>query len=338
MQSLIIINIIHSYLRMEDSVNDTNQTLDLSDYEWFFISIGAVHILFVVVPVLIVGPIVLTPFVADKKLRDSVSIVFIITIIFCVFAPLVNGLLTDLSLITDIEVFGPCDTSYNIFFVLYAYGHLQVLVCNALLTVLQNVSVRHGIKKVSILQTMAVLIILFLFSIGGSLLILLTGVSHVRLRGSVCSLDGTETLIVGTILISLYVLPSIVTIGISSFLTIRFIKKNTTTKEKCIRRLIKIIVTWLVLSLIFRSFASSAPFLPLISTEISHICSFPAYYIADLNYPLFLFLSLFLHTKVNESVKRNFRKFLFWKTPANKNNTIKTVSSNASMYVNAHRR
>ena len=315
---------------MEDSVNDTNQTLDLSDYEWFFISIGVVHILFVVVPVLIVGPIVLAPLIADKKLRDSVSIVFIFTIIFCVFAPLVYGLLTDLSLITDIEVFGPCDTSYNIFFVLYAYGHQQVLVCNALLTVLQNISVRHGIKKVSILQTMAVLIILFLFSFGGSLLILLTGVSHVRLRGSVCSLDGTETLIVGTILISLYVLPSIVTVGISSFLTIRFIKKNTSTK---IRRLTKIIVTWLVLSLIFRSFATSAPFLPLVATEISHICSFPAYYIADLNYPLFLFLSLFLHAKVNKSVKRNFRKLLFWKKSAN---TVEVVLSNTSVYTYAH--
>ena len=126
-----------------------------------------------------------------------------------------------------------------------------------------------------------------------------------------CSLDGTETIIVGTILISLYVLPSLVAVAVSSCHTIRYIKKNSDLNERSVKRLIKIIATWLILSLIFRSPAMSAPFLPQLDVHfpgISHIVSFPAYYVAELNYPMFLLLVLFLHTKVRESMKKNIRK------------------------------
>ena len=116
-----------------------------------------------VLPVLFVGPFVLALFIMNKKLRDSVSIVFMFLIVFCICGPLTYGLLTDISLITDAEVFGTCDKSYSVFFVLFAFCHQQVLVSNALLIVLQNISVRFGIKKVSVGQTLTILILLLLY-------------------------------------------------------------------------------------------------------------------------------------------------------------------------------
>ena len=57
---------------MDPTNNITNQTLDFSDYDWLFITVGVAHILLVVLPVLFVGPFVLALFITNKKLRDSV--------------------------------------------------------------------------------------------------------------------------------------------------------------------------------------------------------------------------------------------------------------------------
>ena len=151
-----------------------------------------------------------------------------------------------------------------------------------------------------------------------------------------CSLDGTETIIVGTILISLYVLPSIVAVAVFSCHTIRYIKKNSNLNERSVRRLIKIIATWVILSLIFRSPAMCAPFLPQLdaySPGISHVVSFPAYYVAELNYPMFLLLVLFLHTKVRESMKNNIQKY-FLRKPKGVQESSEVTTENLSSDTN----
>ena len=289
-----------------------NETLDLSGFEPLFISLGVVHVIFVIIPVLVVGPMVLAPFVINKKLRDSVSIVFMFTIVLCISAPSVYGLLMDLNLITGVEVFGPCSGTHNSksFFIFFAFCHQLLLVCNALLTILQNISVRFGKKKVSTKQTLGILFLLFLYSFAGTLLIFITGTNQTNLRGSLCSQTGNGILILGVLTTILYLIPSILAIGISSFLTIRYVKKNTISKVRTVRRLIMIVVTWLVLSILIRSLAVSGPFLSRVisSPEISYIYSFVGFYAAELNYPLFLFLSLFLHTRVRSFVRRTFCK------------------------------
>ena len=290
----------------------SNETVDLSGFEWLFISLGAAHIIFVIIPVLIVGPMVLAPFVVNKKLRDPVSIVFMFTIALCICAPVVYGSLMDINLITGVDIFGPCSGTHNSksFFIFFAYSHQLLLICNALLTILQNISVRFGTKKVSTQQTLVVLFFLFLYSLAGSLLIFITGVNQTRIRGSLCSQMGSSVLAVGVPTIVLFVIPSVLAIGVSSFLTIRYIKKNTISKVRSVRRLIKIVVIWLVLSILIRSLAVTGPFLNLAisSPEISYIYSFIGFYASELNYPLFLFLSLFLHTRVRAYVRRKFCK------------------------------
>ena len=291
----------------------SNETVDLSGFEWLFISVGAAHIIFVIIPVLIVGPMVLAPFVVNKKLRDSVSIVFMFTIALCICAPVVYGSLMDINLITDVDIFGPCSGTHNSksFFVFFAHSHQLLLVCNALLTILQNISVRFGTKKVSTRQTLVVLFFLFLYSLAGSLLIFITGVNQTRIRGSLCSQMGSGILILGVLTIILFLVPSILAIGAFSFLTIRYIRKNTISKVKSVRRLTMIIVIWLVLSILIRSLAVVGTFLSLAisSPEISYIYSFIGFYALELNYPLFLFLSLFLHTRVRAYARRKFCKF-----------------------------
>ena len=287
-----------------------NETLDLSGFELLFVSVGVVHIIVGIIPVLIVGPMVLAPFVVNKNLRDSVSVVFMFTIVLCICAPTTYGSLMDLNLITGAEVFGPCSGTYNSksFYIFFAFCHQQLLVCNALLTILQNISVRFGSKKVSTRQTLCILFFLSLYSFAGSLLIFIIGVEQTQLRGSLCSYTGNGILIVGVLTIFLYVIPSVLAISVSSFLTIRYIKKNTISKVRTVRRLTMIVVVWLVLSILIRSLPVSGPFLPLFisSPEISFIYSFIGFYAAELNYPLFLFLSLFLHTRARSKVRKTF--------------------------------
>ena len=289
-----------------------NETLDLSGFKLLFISLGVTHIIFVIIPVLIVGPTVLAPFVVNRKLRDSVSIVFVFTIVLCICAPTTYGSLMDLNLITGIEIFGPCSETHNSksFFIFFAFCHQELLVCNALLTIIQNISVRFGSKKVSTRQTLGILFLLFLYSFAGSLLIFIIGVDETQLRGSLCSYSGNGILVVGVLTIFLYVIPSVLAISVSSFLTIRYVKKNTVSKVATVKRLTMIIVVWLVLSILIRSLPVTGPFLSLVisSPEVSYIYSFIGFYAAELNYPLFLLLSMFLHSRARSKVRKTFLK------------------------------
>ena len=95
-------------------MNTTNLTqvdqLDFSRFTSTVIAIGVGHLLLVVTPTIILGPLILGVFISNKKLRDPVSILFMCITVECVLGPLTYGLLLDLSLITDFPLLGPCET------------------------------------------------------------------------------------------------------------------------------------------------------------------------------------------------------------------------------------
>ena len=68
-------------------MNTTNLTMayqpDFSEFAHVLIAIGVAHLLLVVIPSLILGPLILGVFISSKKQGDSVSILFMCITVVC---------------------------------------------------------------------------------------------------------------------------------------------------------------------------------------------------------------------------------------------------------------
>ena len=126
-----------------DTVNTTNFTMaDQLEFARSFTAIGVAHLLLVVIPSLILGPLILGMFISNKKLRDPVSILFMCITVVCILGPLTYGLLQDLSLITDFPLLGSCEIFRGRLF-WFSLGFFQILltVSNTILVVVQYITV-----------------------------------------------------------------------------------------------------------------------------------------------------------------------------------------------------
>ena len=57
--------------------------LDFSEFANVYIGSGVVHLLLVVIPALVLGPLILSVLVSNKKLRDPTSILFMCITVVC---------------------------------------------------------------------------------------------------------------------------------------------------------------------------------------------------------------------------------------------------------------
>ncbi len=278
-----------------------------SDVAVFYIASGVLHILLVIIPVLVIGPIVLGILISNKKLRDPVSVLYICTATLCVIGPLTYGLLMDLSLITTVQIFGSCDSkSPRIFWILFSTFQAQQLASNALLSSVQYVTTRWGKKKVSTRAVLGIfftlLVVIFLAN-----MINLIGATKVKhIRGSYCRHPGPEVpyayALVITVTIGIFTIPPFILVVVFSILTTVHIKKHTINNRQSVKTVLKIVLIW-TFTVIFLRFL---PILILIlgidtiSTPISVVLvrSWYGIYSVELSNPLFLFLALFLHKTV----------------------------------------
>ena len=57
--------------------------LDFTEFANVYIACGVVHLLLVVIPALVLGPLILSVLVSNKKLRDPTSVLFMCITVVC---------------------------------------------------------------------------------------------------------------------------------------------------------------------------------------------------------------------------------------------------------------
>ena len=327
-----------------ESLNSTNLTgLDFSEFANVYIGSGVVHLLLVVIPALVLGPLILSVLVSNKKLRDPTSILFMCITVVCTLGPMSYGLLTDISLITDYPVLGSCETLRALpFWFSIFFFQILLLTSNALVVAVQYVSVRWHQKlstgkMVSIF--LALLSFVFLVSLVNLLALLDTSAPVVTTRGYICySLTSpfSFTLFVaaGVLGLTLFVIPSCITVVLFSVLLVKYVKKHTidSSNKKVVRDVLIIMVAMTTSLIIFRLLPAISFLLrpALGSEEAAAVVSWVIDYSSELSYPLFLLLTLFVHKTVRttflkplkcSNVKRMFGKRSNAINPSSDNNS-----------------
>lgn len=277
-----------------------------SDVAEFYVALGALHILLVIIPVLVIGPIVLGIFISNKKLRDPVAFLYICTATICIIGPLTYGLLMDLTLITTLEVFGSCDTkSPRTFWILFSTFQSQLLACNALLSAVQYFTIKWG-RKVTIRAVMGIFFFLFVVIFLCNMIHLVGASKEEHIRGSLCRHPG-ETVPYAYALVTLFTIgvltiPPFILVVVFSILTAVHIKKNTIKNGQPAKTVLKIVLIWTFTVIFLRCLPILVILLGFDTTitPISVILVRSVYgiYSVELSNPLFLFLALFLHRTV----------------------------------------
>ncbi len=288
---------------------------DSFDVSVFYIASGVLHILLVVVPVLVFGPIVLGVFISNKELRDPVSILYICTATLCVIGPLTYGLLLDCSLITTVEFFGSCESQTSkIFWVLFGTFQTQLLASNALLSLVQYISAKWGSKKISTRVVVGIFFTMFVVSLLANMIHFI-GSSEEHIRGSLCRHPGAAIPyaypFITMFTLGVLTIPPFVLVVVFSILTIVYVKKKTVQNSHVIKTVVKIVLIWTAAVMLCRSLPILVVFLGFdtASTPISVILvrSWYGIYSVELSYPLFVLLPMFLHKTVGKILKKKFK-------------------------------
>lgn len=290
-----------------------NQTENVTDGNTiYYYALGWAHLIVVVMPSLIFGPVFLSVLLSDKKFRDPPSILFTSLIIFSVIGPLTHGLLMDISLITDIQVFGDCRLGvYSVFwFGLTLFGMIRLYTI-ALLTTVQYITVRWGAKKmtrkrVAVIYTATCAITLCILLVSFGVIRVGPGMS-VKIHGGYCAFMSPEAR-----LIMLHVvtgslvggsIPAIILNLTSTVLTRRYIKLHTIQNAANVKRLSNVVL--------FQGIPLfHVPLIPVFLSVLVRISSmidiplaiFMAFYVLELNYPYFLLVVFLGHKTFRNSL------------------------------------
>ena len=259
--------------------------------------------IFVIIPTLILGPILLSLLLLNKKLRDPPSIVFMCTTVLCMVGPLTYGLLMDISLITGLPVFGSCNSDTpRAFWIFITLFHLQLIVSTAYLSVTQYITIRWGPSKLSTAKTVVIFCILFVYgSLGGLVNLLYNSPENIKhaitVRGSLCTYPFESVLIPLAVVfiqsVLMYIVPTAILVTVFSVLSFRYVKQHIINNGDVVRNVFKIMITITVSSVVFRLLPVINVLWFLIGTPTN--MDFAVNYSIELNYPLFLIVTIFVH-------------------------------------------
>ena len=140
---------MNSSSNLSEFTNTTNPFLEDAH---MFVGTGVAHLILVIIPTLILGPILLSVLLSEKKLRDPPSILFMCTTVLCMVGPVTYGLLMDISLITGLPIYGNCitDDTPSIYWTFYALYTYQLSDSTAYLSVTQYITIRWSPNKLRI--------------------------------------------------------------------------------------------------------------------------------------------------------------------------------------------
>ena len=311
--------------------------LDFSEFSHVFVAIGVAHLLLVVVPSLILGPLILGVFISNKKLRDPVSILFICITVVSIVGPLTYGLFQDLGLITDFPLLGACQIIRSCpFWSSLGFSHLVLSTTSAILVVVQYVTVRWG-RKLSIRGTILILIaflpLLFLVSIINWNTLSDANAVIITVRGSLCygfltSISLNTFLVQGLLAFSVIAV-AYITVLVFSILIVRYVKKHTIDNKKVVRDVLIVMVALSTSVVVFRllpglRFLIEPSFGDIIE---NWLIFFIIGYSIEFSYPLFLVLTLFVHKTVRTALFKALKCSNVKKTFGKPSNRVSNSSS-----------
>ena len=275
------------------------------------VGIAVAHILLVVVPSLPLGVTVLLVLKAVE--RNPVTTLFACTTVVCMVGPLTHGLLMDISLITDRPVIGQCGTASSELFWLFIFGiHVCLLMCATLISVTQYIIIRFGnrrclgTKRWSLIAFFILVVITILLSLPH----LAAGIPGTcKIRGSVCIYthpDVSVNLILYPIasFTFLIFITSVLTIIVTSVLTYKVVRREVIEESGVRKSVLATVALMTVASVLFRLIpAINATYSSGNVTVNTRLYSHAVDISADLSYPLYLCLMLFVHKKLRNKLK-----------------------------------
>lgn len=302
---------------MENCTNITMVTNDTGKSDATasaFVAVGVIHILLVVIPSLLFGCIILVLLLTNRNLKDPISIIFGSIAVVCILGPMMYGLLTDISLITDKPVIGSCDTPFGVgvFWFIYSSFHCFLLWITVLLSVTQYFLVQSGVRRVTSGRVWTAIAAIMLASLVFNIPNFASGFvgqAGLRIRGSVCLEESSEAkLIVDVyvfIMLILLVL-SIATVIINSVLICRKVKQSI-IEMKTACSVVLMTVLMITATILFRLPAIVLQIIP--QDYFHNFATGPLFYqwvfssyIMELNYPLYSFLAIVLHKSIRKTL------------------------------------
>ena len=283
-----------------------------------YIAVAVLHIVLVILPCLILGPILLI-ILSNKKLRDPVSAIFSCITVICITGPTTYGLLMDISLITNKPVLGTCENpSSALFWFFQGIFHLLLVATIALLSVTQFAVIKCGVSKSPLTYTriFVILVVLLIVALIISFFTITAPVVNqaVKKRGSFCTqshgLGKLIVTVVGVMYLVIVLLPSLLLVIIFSILSYRTVKKGLTQNTSVIHSIVLVSILMIIVTVLFR-IPQLIFFLSRPSGSDSYVTllSFTAVYSTEVNYPLYIVLPVCLHKIVRKTFLRLMKSF-----------------------------
>ena len=283
-----------------------NSSNSLIDQQEGWIALGVAHILIVILPSLALGSTILSLLVANKHLRDPVSVLFGWTAVVCMVGPVSYAFLMDISLITDQPLLGDCGTfSGGLYWSLFNVFHGLLIFLAALLSLTQYVVIKHGTnssftsRRVSVifgLLTIVAVLISIPVAVGNK-------VGHPsKIRGSFCSrYEDTRPLLISVLIVYLttYVVPGVLVV-IFSILSRHKVQRAVLEGNGQLVKSVTVMNILMILS------ATVTRLLPILSFVIhignANVLSFSLTNSQELNYPIYLLLTIILHKTIRKNL------------------------------------
>ena len=285
-----------------------NSSNSLIDQQEGWIALGVAHILIVTLPSLALGSLILSLLVANKHLRDPVSVLFGWTAVVCMVGPVSYALLMDISLITDKPLLGDCGTfSGGLYWTLFNIFHSLLIFLIALLSITQYAIIKHGTnssitsRRVSIifgLLTIVTVLISIPVAIGNK-------ASHPRkIRGSFCSgNEDTSPLLISILMVYLttHVVPGVLVV-IFSVLSRRKVQRDALEGNGQLVKSVTVMNILMILSVTVTRLLPILKFLIAIPAGNDNVLSFSLTNSYELNYPIYLLLTITLHKTIRKNL------------------------------------
>ena len=277
-----------------------------------YISLGVLHLVFVVLPTLIFSPLAIYFMVKRGLSRHPTNIIFCWLCVVCIIGPCTYGLLMDFSLFFDVPLLGRCDLPWEgmLLWLCYACALTTYDFLLAFSAVAYYVSLRFNITRFSLYRLNAMLagVIAAAVVVASFWLLIAEGKEEARchIRGSFCVTlfggNSVSMVVLETVRIACALVPLNVCVVISLFLYYKKVKSSVMEFDSriqgAIMRLFAVLslgsLMWNAPTLVmhFGSFdGSQRGFIEMLST-----------YTLQQNFTLFPLLSLFLNKDVRQTV------------------------------------
>ena len=220
-----------------------------------YIAISVAHMLFVIVPTVLLGATILYHVRADREMRDPITALFCAVTITSMLSPVTFGLLLDMSTITDLPLSGSCSPPSRAIRMGTLYFLRMLTPCQiALITCTQFYVIKYG-KKITARHVLAVFGVVTVSTAIASILLIASGAGAYggavpKIRGSWC--EENEVVLRNylyqsaalAVIIIICPVTLVVAFSVQSYL---IVKQSTTETDRLVRSVLLVSVATLVL-------------------------------------------------------------------------------------------